>query len=161
MQRPLRLTLILVFFASIAHGKLALVKDLPSITESEHFEIKVSADGHSKVTRDTVIRINNDQGRESQSVQTLTYNSRSQKFKLLEAATINGSGHSPTDKVVVTPVPKADVEIKETGELSQAFDSIKQVAISYPKVKIGSRIHLRYVIESNEIPSKGFDTKLT
>ncbi|MEK7357893.1 MAG: DUF3857 domain-containing protein, partial [Bdellovibrionota bacterium] len=117
-----------------------------------HAEVTIQADGKYKLTRAILVRINNDQGRESQSVQSLTFNSRAQKFTLIDAATLNG----PPGKAVRSPVPKKDIEIKETGELSQAFDSIKQVALSYPQVKVGSRLVFKYSIETIEIPLKGF-----
>ncbi|MES2964350.1 MAG: DUF3857 domain-containing protein [Bdellovibrionota bacterium] len=150
-MRPLCFMLLFLFVLP-AHSKIAAVSDLPFVVEHDHVEITVEADGRSRMVRDVLVRINNDQGRESQSVQSLSFNSRAQKFTLLEAATLNG----PPDKVVKSPVPKKDVEIKETGELSQAFDSIKQVALSYPQVKVGSRLVFRYVIETNEIPLKNF-----
>jgi hypothetical protein len=143
---------LLTLLSMPSHAKIAAVSDLPFIIEHDRVEITVEADGRSRMVRDVVVRINNDQGRESQSVQSLSFNSRAQKFTLIEAATLNG----PPDKAVKSPVPKKDVEIKETGELSQAFDSIKQVALSYPQVKVGSRLVFKYAIETREIPLKNF-----
>lgn len=146
------LALVVLLFVTPARAKLATVADLPFVVEADRVEITVGADGKSRLVRDVIVRINNDQGRESQSVQSMTFNSRAQRFKLLEAATLNG----PPDKTVRVPVPKRDVEIKEIGELTQAFDSIKQVALSYPQVKVGSRLRFKYSIETVEIPLKGF-----
>ena len=135
-----------------ANAKLAGVGDVPSLLESDSTEIEIDADGRSVMTRDSVIRIVNDQGREAQSLQTLSFNSRAQKFQILVAETLNG----PPNKLVRTPVPKRDIEIKEVGEMTQAFDSVKQAALSFPKVQAGSRIHLRYRIQNIEIAQKGF-----
>ncbi|MES2854697.1 MAG: DUF3857 domain-containing protein, partial [Bdellovibrionota bacterium] len=108
--------------------------------------------GRSTLRRKLLIRVNNDRGRESQSVQTLTFNSRAQEFKLVSAATLNGSGK----ELVRTKVDSANIEIKEIGELSQAFDSIKQVALSYSQVQIGSRIELEYEILNTELAIENF-----
>jgi transglutaminase-like putative cysteine protease len=147
------LTVLGALFPSVpAFAKLAGVADLPYIIESDFTTVTVEPSGQYKLIRDTVFRIVNDQGRESQSVQTLTFNSRAQTFKILEAATLNG----PPEKVVRTNVPKTDIEIKEIGEMSQAFDSIKQAAVSYPAVQIGSRLKLRYEIYNREVALKNF-----
>lgn len=137
---------------SAASAKLAGVADVPYVIESDENIVTVDLDGRSTIERETMIRIVNDQGREAQSLQTLSFNSRAQTLKILEAETLNGA----PDKAVRTPVPKRDIEIKEVGEMSQAFDSIKQASMSYPKVQVGSRLHLKYVMKNLEVPLKGF-----
>ena len=144
--------LFLFFGAAAAHAKVAGVADVPYVLESDRTEIVVDSQGRSTMLRDSVIRIVNDQGREAQSVQTLSFNSRAQTLKILEAATLNG----PPSKLIKTDVPKRDIEIKEIGEMAQAFDSIKQASLSYPKVQVGSRLHLRYEMKNIEVPVKGF-----
>ena len=136
----------------IASAKYAGIGDLPYVIESDSTEITVEASGQSTLVRDVLIRIINDQGREAQSVQTLSFNSRAQTFRIIEAATLNG----PPDKLVRTLVPKKDIEVKEVGEMSQSFDSIKQAGLSFPKVVIGSRIHLKYEMRNVEVAIKGF-----
>ncbi len=135
-----------------ASAKYATLGDLPYVIESDSTDINVDANGQSTLTRDVMIRIINDQGREAESVQTLSFNSRAQAFRIIEAATLNG----PPGKIVRTPVPKKDIEVKEVGEMSQSFDSIKQAGLSFPKVTLGSRIHLKYEIKNVEVPIKGF-----
>lgn len=135
-----------------AHAKLATNGDVPYVIEFDHTDIRVEADGQSTLTREVMIRINNDQGREAQSVQSLSFNSRAQRFKILQAETLNG----PPGKIVRTPVPKSDIEIKEVGEMSQAFDSLKSAGLSFPKVGVGSRLHLKYELKNVEVAIKGF-----
>ena len=155
---PLRLVpvvpsaLFAVLFVCSTQAKLAKSSDLPYVIEFDHTDITVEADGQSTFTREVMIRINNDQGRESQSVLSLSFNSRAQQFKIIQAETLNG----PTGKVVHSPVPKKDIEIKEVGEMSQAFDSLKSAGLSFPKVGVGSRIHLKYQIKNIEVAIKGF-----
>jgi hypothetical protein len=141
-----------IFVSLCAQAKLATNGDLPYVIEFDHTEINVEADGQSTLTREVMIRINNDQGREAQSVQSLSFNSRAQRFKILQAETLNG----PPGKVVHSPVPKGDIEIKEVGEMSQAFDSLKSAGLSFPKVGVGSRIHMKYELKNVEVPIKGF-----
>jgi transglutaminase-like putative cysteine protease len=135
-----------------AEARLATAGDLPYVIETDSLHYKVEKSGKATVRRTVSIRINNDRGREAQSVQILSFNSRSQKFKLIAAATVNGAGKD----LVRTKVSSDNVEIKEIGELSQAFDSIKQVAISYPKVKIGSRLELDYEMASQEVALENY-----
>lgn len=135
-----------------AQAKLATNGDVSYVIEKDMTDITVQASGQSTLVREVLIRINNDQGREAQSVQSLSFNSRAQTFRILEAETLNG----PPNKLVRTPVPKKDIEIKEVGEMSQSFDSIKQAGLSFPKVAVGSRIHLKYEMKNIEVPIKGF-----
>ena len=135
-----------------ALAKLAGVADLPYVVELDKSEVRVEKDGRYRLIRETLVRVVNDQGRESQSVQTLSFNSRAQSFRVIEAATLNG----PPEKVIRTPVPKSDIEIKEVGEMSQAFDSIKQASLSFPAVQIGSRLKLKYEIYNKEVALKDF-----
>ncbi|RYZ69425.1 MAG: DUF3857 domain-containing protein, partial [Proteobacteria bacterium] len=141
-----------LFVALQANAKLAGVADLPYVVEKDKTDVTVEANGRYRMVRETIMRIVNDQARESQSVQTLSFNSRAQTFKVLEAVTLNG----PPEKPVRVEVPKGDIEIKEVGEMSQAFDSIKQAALSYPAVQVGSRIKLRYEIYNREVALKNF-----
>jgi hypothetical protein len=144
--------LLVSFVPVVASAKFASIGDLPYVIESDSTDITVEASGKSTLIRDVMVRIVNDQGRESQSVQTLSFNSRAQTFKIIEAATLNG----PPGKFIRSLVPKKDIEVKEVGEMSQSFDSIKQAGLSFPKVTIGSRIHLKYEMKNVEVPIKGF-----
>jgi hypothetical protein len=148
----MRTALFVLLFPMMASAKLAGLGDIPYVVENDSTTVTVDSIGHSTLVREATIRVINDQGRESQSVQTLSFNSRAQTFRILEAATLNG----PPGKVVRTPVPQRDIEIKEVGEMSQSFDSIKQAGLSFPKVGIGSRIHMKYELKNIEVPIKGF-----
>ncbi len=144
--------LLAVFVSLCAQAKLATNGDVPYVIEFDHTNIQVEADGQSTLTREVMIRVNNDQGREAQSVQSLSFNSRAQKFRILKAETLNG----PPGKQIASPVPKGDIEIKEVGEMSQAFDSLKSAGLSFPKVGVGSRIHMKYELKNVEVAIKGF-----
>lgn len=143
---------LLSLFASPALAKLASPGDLPYVVERDATEMTVQASGEYRMVRESLIRIANDQGRESQSVQSLQFNSRSQTLRIIEAATLNG----PPEKAVKTVVPARDIEIKEIGEMSQAFDSIKQASLSYPNVQVGSRLLLKYELINKEVALKNF-----
>jgi hypothetical protein len=137
-----------LFLTSHAQARLAASADLPSVAEVEKADIDVDAHGHSKVVIDRILRINNDEGRERESLQFIDFNDRASKLKILLAETINGKKR--------TPVDKKNIEIKPVGDFSRYFDTQKKAKITFPDVQIGSRIHLKYEMDVHEVPNEGF-----
>ena len=140
---------ILLLSAVIAQARLAKVGDLPASYEYEHIDIEVDAKGHSKMIREILIRVHNDEGREKQSLQTVSFNGRAEKLKILAARTITGAKSQPVDL-------KKYLEIKDIGDFGRAFDRIKQAAITYPNVQIGSKVYLKYELTRHEPAIDGF-----
>lgn len=129
-------------------ARLAAPSDLGSVYESESAEVEVDLHGHSKMIVERLIRINNDEGRERESQQSIDFNDRASTLKILAAATINGQKR--------TPVSKKNIEIKAIGDFSRFFDVQKKAKISFPNVQIGSRIYMKYELDTREVPNEGF-----
>lgn len=135
-------------FVSRAEARLATAEDLPSVVELDQSKINVDRGGHARITRLLRIRINNDQGRENESVQTIPFNARATTLKILEARTINGTKKKR--------VQKKNIEFKEVGDTMNAFDSQKQATIAFPDVRVGSVVELRFQLDFKEVPIEGF-----
>jgi hypothetical protein len=132
-----------------ALARVATVSDLAAIYEFEHTDITVDRKGYSKTVYEMMIRIGNEEGRERQSVQLIPFNARASKLKVIAARTINGDKTQDVDL-------KKNLEFKEIGDFARSFDSQKQASISFPGVKIGSKIYLKYEISVNEVPFENF-----
>jgi transglutaminase-like putative cysteine protease len=145
----------LLFFAtsagSRAGARLAKPDDLPYVVKLMKVDIDVAKDGTSTRIYEILLRINNDQGRESESVQDISFNDRAQKVRILSAYTILAK-----DGKSRIPVRKENIEFKEVGDSSRAFDVVKRATLSYSNVTVGSQIYLKYEIENREVPIKGF-----
>ena len=137
------------FFARSAHARVATVSDLAAVYEFEHTDITVDRHGYSKTVYEAMIRIGNEEGRERQSVQLIPFNARASQLKVLAARTINGDKTQDVDL-------KKNLEYKEIGDFARSFDSQKQASISFPGVKIGSKVYLKYEITVKEVPFENF-----
>ena len=122
--------------------------DLVAVNELERAEVEVDADGLYRVTIERLIRVTSDEGRDRESIQSIDFNDSSSDLSILQAETINGE-----QKLAVE---KKNIEIKPVGDSSRYFDTIKRAKISFPQVKVGSRLRLKYRIDVKEIPNAGF-----
>ena len=138
----------LVLLTPIAEARWANPTDLPSVKEFERIDTEVDAQGRTKEIVEYQIRINNDDGRDRESIQNVYFNGRSTKVKILEAKTINGEK--------ATPVAKGNIESKAVGDLSKYFDTQMKTTLTYPNVRAGSKIYLKYQIELSEVAIPGF-----
>ncbi len=139
---------IFIFCGASAIARLAGPNDLPSVNEAETADVQVDANGHSVTTIDRMIRVNNDEGRERESVQTIDFNARSSKVKILLAETINGDQHMK--------VSADNIEFKAIGDFVHGFDTQTRAKITFPNVRVKSHIHFRYLITVSEVPNEGF-----
>ena len=139
-----RIVLFLLIFclSATVWARWAKMEDLAAGLDLEHVQIDVRADGTYSMNREIVVLILNDQGRESESVQTIPFNARASTVKILSAFTeTNGKK---------TMVPASGIEFRETGE-AKSFDVMKQAILTFPRVQKGSRLHLRYRIDNKEV----------
>lgn len=140
--------LMAITLASVAEARFAKESDLASVNEFERAEIDVDSRGHSKVVIERLIRIKNDEGRERESTQAIEFNDRSARLKILSAQTLNGKR--------AINVSKKNIEIKPVGDFSRYFDTLKRAKITFPNVQVGSKIRLKYEIDTHEVPNEGF-----
>lgn len=146
-----RLPILCVLFSishiDLADARLAKESDLSSIVEEEFADYNVNSDGTYSLMYATKLRILNEAGREANSVRTIPFNAHSSKFELLEAATENDG--------VVQKVKSSGIQIKESGD-AKVFDLTKEAVISFPSVRVGSVLKLKYEIKMKEVPVDGF-----
>lgn len=128
-------------------ARLPKESDLSALVESENAEFVVKKDGTYVLDYSVQIAILSEAGRDSQAVKNISFNSRASKFELVSAKTINDG--------VDIQVGASNVEIKEIGD-SKVFDTTKEAIISFPSVRVGSRIAYRYRLKFNEVPIEGF-----
>ena len=135
------------FVSSTSVARLPKDSDLNSIIELETAEFDVKSDGTYTLDYETIVHILSEGGRDAQAVKNIPFNSRASSFELVSAATINDG--------VETKVRPNNIEIKVTGD-SKVFDETKEAVISFPSVKVGSKIHYRYKLKIKEVPIEGF-----
>lgn len=146
----LRLPILCVLFSipiDFADARLAKESDLASIVEEEFADYSVNSDGTYSLVYSAKLRILNEAGREANSVRTIPFNAHSSRFKLLEAVTENDG--------VVQEVKSSGIQIKESGD-AKVFDLTKEAVISFPAVRVGSTLKLKYEIKVKEVPVDGF-----
>lgn len=138
---------LLLFFFDPAHARLATDSDLASIIEEESAEYSVRANGTYSLVYSSKLRILNEAGREANSVRTISFNAHSSKFELVEASTENEG--------VIQKVKSGGIQIKESGD-AKVFDLTKEAVVSFPAVRVGSVLKLKYKIRVSEVPVEGF-----
>lgn len=139
--------LVLLLFSSSSFARLPKESDLASLTENEIATFEVRKDGTYTLDYESRVAVLSEAGRESEAVKKISFNARASKFELVSAATIN-------DGVEIKVAP-TNVEIKEVGD-AKVFDTTKEAIISFPAVRIGSRISFRYRLKFDEVPIEGF-----
>lgn len=140
-------SLLLTFFSILAEARLPNESDMNAKIDYERMRIDVANDGTYVIDFEAQVAVLTEAGRDGEALRNVGFNSRSTKFELLWAKTING------DKE--TPVDKSAVEIKEVGD-SKVFDSMKQALISFPAVQVGSKLRYRFKQTVHEVPNPGF-----
>ena len=69
------------------------------------------------------------------------------KFELVKAETINGQ--------LATPVPNDMIEDQPSAGDTTAFDRQNQVKVAFPRVGIGSKVHLAYAMKNFKVAFPG------
>lgn len=112
-------------------------------TDKVHYEIQVRKDGTYKVTTESTVSILRD-GARSMSNYRLAYNSRASTLKVLLAETINDGKAYRVDSEFIEDKPQAS--------RLHGFDDTNLVVVAFPKVNVGSRLHIKYVTEYKDVP---------
>ncbi len=137
-----------VFLSPVIEARLVEDTDLLSVVESARTRFKVRRDGSYEVTEESTTKILTEAARDSLAVRTVNYNARTSRVEILSAETIHPDGARHR-------VSASQIETKEVGD-SLVFDSTKQVIISFPKVTVGSRLHLKFRTRLKEPAFRGF-----
>lgn len=131
-----------------AEARWASKEDASFIRHLNKMDIQVSKDGTFSYVHEFEDEILKDSARRSAGSFRTGYNSNTSTFTVIEAFTINDG-----KKIPVEPKYIQDKPLASTGK---GFDEIHQVLIAFPKVDIGSRIRLKYRIDTNQIPFSSF-----
>lgn len=127
-----------------AHARWATMEDAPYSYDEITEDFEVHADGTYKQTVYHEITINKDQGRALKGTTHITYNSRTSKYRLLDAQ-VKTNG-------IIFQVDKNSIEDKPIASRDDGFDQLNQVSIPFPSVEIGSKLYLKYELEFTEVP---------
>ena len=127
-------------------ARWATADDAQSVTKSFNEDIVVEKDGTYTEEIDWVKQVLREGGR-NLSTHHLHYNSGAGDLKVLAAETINGAE--------TTKVDRRFIEDKPEASRLYGFDQTNLVAIAFPKVGIGSQLHLRYREKVHGVPLKG------
>jgi Domain of Unknown Function with PDB structure (DUF3857) len=141
--------------ARTAFARVAIASDLGAVNESEKVDIDVDRTGLAKITVERVIRIQTDEGREQASTQVVDFNERTTHFRLLKAQSLSAEKNAapalvPAANIQIGVAPESDTE----GATS--FAPLKRAKISFPKVRVGTKLYLKFQLQSIHNPHRGF-----
>lgn len=118
----------------------------------KHFDfqnttVEIGKDLRSVETREYRLKIRNEYQRRNFSEFRLEYNPNEYRFELLSLATINGKDSVPVDP--------ASVENEPLASRGKGFDSTNQIMASFPEVKVGSLLYVKYRMHRISPPYSG------
>src|SRR5258708_2529361 len=129
-------------------ARVAKPADLPWWTESLSYDVPVNKDGTYTTIETVKIRIENESGRASQSVQNLLYRPLNEKLELLEAYTLTNGKK--------LPVEKTNISIESGGNNRPGFDAEDKMIVAFPQVEAGSSLFLRVKFITFSVPEPEF-----
>jgi hypothetical protein len=129
-----------------AQARWATVGDSPILVKDSSWHYKVEANGTYSMTSDVWSEVRNDAGRDL-GTNTFTYNPQSEQFTVLEAETVNHGER--------IPVPDEMIEDRPVAATAEGFDTLNQVKVVFPRVEVGSRLHLSYRVDVKVVPIPG------
>ncbi len=135
-----KLPLILALFVSAqVEARWMTLKEAGSVVEHYGIDFDVKKNGSSNTAVDYTVRVQAEDAKTSASVFAIDYNGQIEKVQILEAYTLNGK-----DKI---PVEPSAIEDRDKGE-AKDFDAMKVRSIVFPQVQIGSKLHVKYTINT-------------
>lgn len=136
--------LLSLFLLMPLQARWATYEDAPVEYESFDQDITVEKDGKAVEIITYRLKILNEAGREQFGIQRLHYNDNVEKIEILEAKAIyDGKEY---------PVARDAIEIKPMASDTKGFDQLFQILISFPRVQVGSQLHLKYKITTTKQP---------
>jgi hypothetical protein len=143
-KTPSLATLLLFFIAMVAQARWATYEDA-ALQLNDRTQIDtIQKDGKwtSEITEE--IEVLKESGRESATARRLYYNEAAEKVAILEAYTVT---ESQKYKVELDAI-----EDKPIASFGQGFDQIRQILLVFPRVKVGSKVYLKYKIINTRVP---------
>ncbi len=146
MKKIIWLTITTIIVTNSAQARWASIDDAP-IKISYYCEGKVNGDGTTQTTIETQKEILKEPGRDM-AYSLLTYNSSSEKVKILEAKTLYlGKEYQLNEKLI---------EDKPLASSPHGFDQMRQIMLAFPKAEIGAKVFLKYRITTTKVPLENF-----
>jgi transglutaminase-like putative cysteine protease len=118
--------------------------DRPFWIKSLKYEYDIKKDGTFSVIEERIIHIENESGRNSQSVQNLLFRPLNEKIELLQAYTRTRGKKIPVDK--------QNISIESGGNNRPGFDAENKMIIAFPQVEIGSDIYMQIKSVTFSVP---------
>ncbi|WPX98002.1 DUF3857 domain-containing protein [Candidatus Fokinia crypta] len=126
----------LILLPGVSYARWESVDDVHVKCKFLNIDIHVNADGKTEKVITKEYELVNERARKEYGTYTLVYEENSSKIEILEAKVIN-EGKSYI-------VPKKSIEIKPLASNTSGFDDKIQVIISFPNVKVGSRLFIKF-----------------
>lgn len=124
-----------------AHASWVSIKEAGSVVEKFHTEYEVLKNGSWSETIEYVLRVQSEDSKVNASLFPIEYNAFTDQVEILEAFTQNGK-----EKI---PVDPANIEDRDKGE-SKDYDVQKVRSVVFPRVEIGSKLHVRYRVKTTK-----------
>ena len=138
------ITLSVLLSPTFTQARWSTPDEADAVIDNYEGVITVKADGQSDAVMTTDITILNEQGREKHGIQRLYHNGNIEKIEILAATAVH-EGKKYT-------VPKSMIETKPLASPGGGFDQQYQTVISYPKVSVGTQLHLKYRLKTKKQP---------
>ncbi len=122
-------------------ARFALQSDAASEIQFCNRTIEVYEDGTSDDVVELKIKILNDTGRSNLATHPLYYDEATQKIEIVSAKTF--------DQGVEYLVNKDAIEDKPIASQEQGFTSYRQVMLSFPHLRVGSEVYLKYIMKQH------------
>ena len=149
MKQTIRISFVLFFMCcEPATARWATEKDAGSRHELRRTTIKVKKDGSFIKEEEIQVKILKESALASYGNYYLTYNGQAQKMEILSAKALTEGKEFPVDLKLI--------EDKPLASSPRGFDQIRQVLIVFPRLQVGSVLHIHYRHHFMVVPFPNF-----
>lgn len=141
------LFILLIFLSSQVSARLVERSDVNIEQLDQLLEFDIALDGTYSLTEFNKIELTKESAKDLFSLYKMHYQSGSESLEVLEA-------HVETDGKK-TEVAKDRIDDKAVTNNGQGFDSTREVAVSFPALKVGSIIYLKTKRKVSKVPVPG------
>ena len=139
---------IFIIFCGSATARWASRQDAPARYELKKTFIKVEKDGTYTQEIEIKLKILTESALLEYGNNYLTYNGQTQKIEILSAKTITDGKEFPVNLDLI--------EDKPLASSPRGFDQIRQVRIVFPRLQVGSILHVHYRYYFKVVPFPNF-----
>lgn len=135
------LVLVFAFISLPLHARWQTAKEAGAVLELLRIEHEVHKDGTEDQYWLYVVRVQSEDGKAAANIFNVDYNGLTEKVEIQDAYTLNGK-----EKIRVEP---SAIEDRDKGE-SKEYDAMKVRSVVFPQVQVGSKIYLKYKIQTTK-----------